>query len=419
MMHKVLSHGAGSGDPFRYLLKERTTPAEVLLGDVELCRAVIRGVPYRQRYTSAVLTFSELLEHEQERKVIADYEAMAFGGYAEEFARVWIAHREHARTELHIVIANIHLLSGKRWAHYFDRVDRRLFKAWQEITNIEYGFSSPDDPQRRRLADHPGRLPAERRALFVRLDEIVCDALAGGEIAGREDIVRLLEQQGYKVHAARRHLAVQSPDMNQPLRLRGKKYEASFSLPRLIATSESRTKEQETTRLAEFAAVFEEARIRRRGYVEHIRTPRRKKYENRSGSPAYFPIIDQKRHETVTKPVNCIRPTRSRADFPGELRSGASGPSQRTHGQGGVAGQLCGGRRFLEAIRRLWAAFHRRNWTFNLYVSVGRLDTGDLRRGGRPSLFPGRWRLRRHRFAIARGPTCARSEHAPVLGGLP
>jgi len=163
VIHKVLGHGA-KGNPFAYLLKkERSVAAEVVRGDPELCWATIRSLSYRQKYTSLVLSCAEQLPPERERQIIDDYERTAFAGRPEEFVRVWVRHREHGRTELHLVVANVHLPTGKRWSHYYDRADRRLFKAWQELTNLRHGLASPDAPERVRLADLPGKLPADKR----------------------------------------------------------------------------------------------------------------------------------------------------------------------------------------------------------------------------------------------------------------
>jgi len=164
MIHKILFHGRNL-NPFDYLLhQERLIPAEVIQGDVDLVSEGIKACPCSRKYTSLVLSFEENLDHDQKMEAIRSYEDIAYAGTDDtDILRAWIEHKDKNRTELHGIVVNTHLSSGKRWQHYFDRVDRSLFKSWQELFNMQHGYSSVDDPARERLQSIPGnRLPEKK-----------------------------------------------------------------------------------------------------------------------------------------------------------------------------------------------------------------------------------------------------------------
>lgn len=323
MIHKVLNHGA-KGNPFAYLLKkDRAIAAEVVRGDPELCWATIRALPYRQKYTSLVLSFAERVTAEREGKILEDYERVAFGGRAEEFARVWVRHREHDRTELHLVVANVHLPTGKRWSHYYDRADRQLFKSWQELTNLRYGLASPDAPERKRLADMPGKLPDEKKALFEKLDALVCAGVARGEIQTRADLLKALELAGYEARPSRNYVAVKCPGADEKaLRLRGKKYNEDFSREALLASAASRNAEDDEARKRRYEQEFAEAMARRAAFVERVCRPRRPTRQKPPVSMQSMPEVALARKLTTPPEAARHAPIRSQPETDHESRLG-------------------------------------------------------------------------------------------------
>jgi hypothetical protein len=292
MIHKVLPHGS-AGEPFDYLLKkDRAVLAKVLAGDVATCLATIRSISFRQKYTSVVLSFAETLTRKRQLAIIADYERVAFSGRADEFSRVWVEHSEHGRTELHLIVANVHLPTGKRWSHYYDRADRKLFKAWQELTNIHYGLGSPDAPERQRLADMPGKLPQKKRKVFEHLDTQVCEGVANGKIRTRRDVVECLESAGCEVEPSKNFIAVKSAIFEgKSLRMRGKKYKAKFDRDALLASALPRTAEQEAARKSAYESNFAEAMVKRTAFLDRLCHPRKRGQATPSMTPTATPAI--------------------------------------------------------------------------------------------------------------------------------
>jgi hypothetical protein len=126
---KIHSRGAGSGSgPVDYLLgKDRQREqASVLRGNPEHVRELIDGCDFARAYTSGVLSFQEpdIADAEKSRLMDEWEHTLLTGLDRDQYACLWVEHRDKGRLELNFVIPNIELQSGKRLQPYFDRADR-------------------------------------------------------------------------------------------------------------------------------------------------------------------------------------------------------------------------------------------------------------------------------------------------------
>ncbi|MBW8408586.1 relaxase/mobilization nuclease domain-containing protein, partial [Klebsiella pneumoniae] len=140
MIVKIHSRGAGSGSgPVDYLLgKDRQREqATVLRGNPEHVRELIDGCDFARAYTSGVLSFQEpdIADVEKSRLMDEWEHTLLTGLDRDQYACLWVEHRDKGRLELNFVIPNIELQSGKRLQPYFDRADRPRVNAWQTLTN--------------------------------------------------------------------------------------------------------------------------------------------------------------------------------------------------------------------------------------------------------------------------------------------
>jgi hypothetical protein len=117
-------------------------------GDPGLIEALIDSSPYAKKYTSGVLSFQEAdLPREDKDKLMDSFERALLPGLdRDQYACLWVEHRDKERLELNFVIPNIELLSGKRLQPYFDRADRPRIDAWKVVVNAQLGLHDPDDP---------------------------------------------------------------------------------------------------------------------------------------------------------------------------------------------------------------------------------------------------------------------------------
>jgi hypothetical protein len=117
-------------------------------------------------------------------------------------ATVWTQHREHGRTELHFIIANVDLETQKRFPAYFDRADRTRLATWQDFKNLSRGLDDPRAPERQRAVSHDLKLPMidmERAQLAEELEKLVAEKCMRGELEDRNAIVQFIESNDLKV----------------------------------------------------------------------------------------------------------------------------------------------------------------------------------------------------------------------------
>ena len=221
MYMKVFPHGRGNGSaPTRYLVRpdypgRDTHPPEVLRGDVERTRALIDSLDTTWRFTAGVLSWhpDDTVTPEQERRVMDDFEAVAFAGLEEDQrAILWVRHSHAGHHELHFVIPRMELSSGRAfnpcppgWQKNFD--------VFRDLHNVREGWARPDDPQRARLctpghADlHAARLlrwgrkpgKNQREENRQAVHDYVLTLLELGKIRTRQDIIQALEEAGLKI----------------------------------------------------------------------------------------------------------------------------------------------------------------------------------------------------------------------------
>ncbi len=123
MIVKIHSRGAGSGSgPVDYLLgKDRQREqARVLRGNPEHVRELIDGCDFARAYTSGVLSFQEpdIADAEKSRLMDEWEHTLLTGLDRDQYACLWVEHRDKGRLELNFVIPNIELQSGKRLQPY-------------------------------------------------------------------------------------------------------------------------------------------------------------------------------------------------------------------------------------------------------------------------------------------------------------
>ena len=151
MIVKIHSRGAGSGSgPVDYLLgKDRQREqASVLRGNPEHVRELIDGCDFARAYTSGVLSFQEPdIADVEKSRLMDEWEHTLLPGLdRDQYACLWVEHRDKGRLELNFVIPNIELQSGKRLQPYFDRADRPRVQRLADPDQRPAGAARPERP---------------------------------------------------------------------------------------------------------------------------------------------------------------------------------------------------------------------------------------------------------------------------------
>lgn len=234
MIIKIHSRGAGSGSgPVDYLLgKDRQRDdARVLRGDAERTRELIDGCDFARAYTSGVLSFQEadIAEPEKARLMDEWEQTLMTGLDKDQYACLWVEHKDKGRLELNFVIPNIELQSGKRLQPYFDRADRPRVNAWQTLTNDRLGLRDPNDPAYRRPLTQASDLPRDKQHAAEKLTAGLMNLMAQGAIRSRQDVVTQIESIGLTVaRETKSSISIADPSGGRNIRLKGMIYERDF-----------------------------------------------------------------------------------------------------------------------------------------------------------------------------------------------
>jgi len=241
---KVFPHGTGDGDrPVRYLIREdipsrKEHPPEVLRGDPKLTAALINSIERRWKFTSGVLAWhpDDDVNEAQERDVMDAFECVAFAGLeADQRHILWVRHRHAGHHELHFLIPRMELSSGKDF-NACPPGWQKDFSVFRDLFNWREGWARPDDPAHARdfLPDKADLLHAQaarwnrkikssnRDEAKATITELLKNRLAQGDIKSREDVLRILKEEGLHIsRTGKDYIGVVVPESGLRVRLKG------------------------------------------------------------------------------------------------------------------------------------------------------------------------------------------------------
>ena len=261
MLVKVFARGKGGGSgPVEYCTAE-TVPAfdpetrrripgqtvtrdpapEVLAGDPERTRMLIDASPNTWKYTSGVIAFErgDAPSEDEQRAVMADFEAMAFAGLdREQYDILWTRHTHEGTTELHFVVPRMELRTAKA-LNIAPPGYQTTFDAWRDSWNYSKGWARPDDPARARLVrqdDHTIKTDAARlKAGLAKQDDPKAaitawlgERIEAGLVTDRAGIVASLAELGEITREGKDYVSVKPDGFEKAIRLKGAIYEQSF-----------------------------------------------------------------------------------------------------------------------------------------------------------------------------------------------
>ena len=289
MLVKFFRHGSGSGSgPLNYLLgsDRQRADAKVLYGDPMMTEQLINATPFKQKYKSGVLSFTERADSftdKQKMDIMQRFEKTLFAGLEpDQYDILWIEHSDKAkvpktdeygaviegsntvgRLELNFVIPCMELRSGKSLQPFFAGADLVRVNALKNIINHEYQLTNPDDPIRKRevnpyVNNAPRPTPFDvKRKSRTEKDEVDEDAeiiknppshallkeaidrqmfrkFNKGYIDRREGVIATLKDWGLTIERqTERSISVSHPNIKKNIRLKGNIYERDFD--RMVA----------------------------------------------------------------------------------------------------------------------------------------------------------------------------------------
>lgn len=137
---------AGINYLLNHLVKDET--AFVLKGSEVVTRRIVSNMAKKQKLCIGCLSFEEAdIDLDTKQKIIDEFETLLLGRYKERFNILWVQHIDKGRLELNFAIPKIDLESGMAFNPYYDKKDRALIDAWQNLTNFKFNFSDPNGEQ--------------------------------------------------------------------------------------------------------------------------------------------------------------------------------------------------------------------------------------------------------------------------------
>nr|WP_233471716.1 MULTISPECIES: relaxase/mobilization nuclease domain-containing protein [Enterobacteriaceae]ATN28232.1 MobA [Enterobacter cloacae] len=234
MIIKFHNRGVGRGSgPVGYLLGRDGNREGATLdrGSPAVIEALIDSSPYAKKYTSGVLSFAEAdLPRANKDKLMSDFEkALLPGLEGNQYAVLWVEHRDKGRLELNFVVPNIELQSGKRLQPYFHKADNPRLDAWRTVVNGELKLHDPDDPLNRQAVITPKDLPRGHKEAAQAITDGLLRMAGAGEIQSRDDVRKALQGAGFSVvRETKNSLSIADPDGGRNIRLKGVLYEQDF-----------------------------------------------------------------------------------------------------------------------------------------------------------------------------------------------
>ena len=260
MIVQFFRRGKGSGSgPLNYLLgsNKPREGAKVLYGNPKLTEQLINATPYKQKYKSGVLSFTEdanQFSDEQKKDIMQRFEDTLFIGLeTDQYDILWIEHTDKdGRLELNFVIPCQELRSGKSLQPFYAQADLTRVNAFKNIINKEYELTDPNEPERKRLInpyinnaprptpydakqkkkhedDEIIKDPADTYALKAAIDRKVLERMKKGMLNNRTSVLHLLENLGLAIErTTKSSISISHPAMKRNIRLKGAVYEEGF-----------------------------------------------------------------------------------------------------------------------------------------------------------------------------------------------
>lgn len=227
--------GSKGGSPKRsidYLLDKPEEQVKVLAGNPELSKELAEGLLFENKYTVGCLTFEEPnIPEKQKYEIIQRFEETFFAGLeSNQYNISWVEHTDKGRLELNFFIPNVELSTGKRLQPYYDRADKHLAEGFKRVINLQYGLSSPDDPQKRQTVTMSMNLPKTSKATVEAINGLICDGFENGEISNRKEVIAFLEKYGFEIARQTEKFISIKNENGRNIRLKGAFYEQSFGV---------------------------------------------------------------------------------------------------------------------------------------------------------------------------------------------
>lgn len=221
----------GSTASIDYLLnkREEAKTARTLQGDPKLTKELIRSIARKQKVCVGCLSFEETNIPEADKfKLMEEFEKTLLPDMQGRYNILWVEHTDKGRLELNFVIPRIDLETGKGLSPYYHYADAKGMRLFQQVHNLENGWSDPKDPSKERTLQGASK-KIELQRDYEQLDTLLHDLVKEGAIQNRTQLIETLEAS--KINVTRKgqdSISVKLPESLKARKLKGGIYAEQF-----------------------------------------------------------------------------------------------------------------------------------------------------------------------------------------------
>lgn len=374
MLIKFLKHGIG--DPAKaafYVIDDKDhlnrprAGVEVLRGDPKTFAALAQSIPYKYRYTSAVIAWApeDSPSREDISEVLDSFEQHAFAGLQpSQYHLTAVMHTEDSGAKhIHVLVPRMELETGKS-LNIAPPGHLSYFDALRDYFNHKKQWARPDDPERANVIQVPKHVhlqnaaalraglkgrPKEHRINMIK--DYVRQRIIKGLICDRNDMLEALAELGQITRKGENYISVQT-GVNQVDRLKGPIFSENFKREDLAEDGRGQaadpTAEPTAERLSDEHRKIAKAHLNE---LEALRNKReeyhRKTYRkpDRSGTESTVAVESELRSQhSIAEPDERHQPAASRAgdgkkraDFSEKPIAQGAGNSTSPDGHNGVS----------------------------------------------------------------------------------
>lgn len=233
----------GSGASVDYLLNERqeAKTARTLKGDPQLTKDIIRSIERKQKVCVGVLSFEEKnIPEADKHKLMEEFEKTLLPDMQGRYNVLWVEHTDKGRLELNFVIPKVELETGKALNPYYHKADMHRMEAFEQVHNLEKGWSNPQNPDKARSID------TDKKQVYLaqdyeRLNETLHNLVANGSIQNRTQLIEVLEASKINItRQSKDSISVKLPEAKKAHRLKGGIYAEQFTSVESLRTISDR-----------------------------------------------------------------------------------------------------------------------------------------------------------------------------------
>lgn len=237
----------GSGASIDYLLNEREEQktARTLQGDPKLTKELIRQIERKQKVCVGCLSFEEANIPEADKyKLMDEFEKTLLPDMQGRYNILWVEHTDKGRLELNFVIPRIDLETGKGLSPYYHYADAKGMRLFQQVHNLENGWSNPQDPSKERTLQGASK-KVELQRDYEQLDTLLHELVKEGAIQNRTQLIETLEASKINVtRQSKDSISVKLPESLKARKLKGGIYAEQFTSLTDIKTISDRAEER-------------------------------------------------------------------------------------------------------------------------------------------------------------------------------